>query len=289
MHNYGIVHTGTGDIDAAGAVFDNSRRSGPRPRPSGSVDVGIITVLGVEMYAVVQILRRHADYRVREDSSGVHLHAATVAGVRVAALQTVSPGQRSAGNAVHSLRKMVEPRVIALVGIAGSIDDEASIGDVVIAHEVFYYENRKETRDGAERRGQMLASAPLIGRKINHFMATSAPPHRMRDPIDGSAFTVLHGPIGSGEAVITYRDADQRKYLKYVNNKVLAVETEAGGVAQAVFESASDEGSISDWLTIRGISDNADETKDERPQLAAASHAALVTELLLPSLVVTTS
>jgi adenosylhomocysteine nucleosidase len=283
--NNGIVNTGPGTVSANGAVFGTHAQHRPPPgRGHDRVDVGLLTVLGVETYAVGEMLYRGENH-VRDDlANGVTLHRATIAGVRVAALQALSPGQRAASVAVDHLRRLASPRIVVLVGIAGSVAPTVRPGDVVLAHEVFYYESRKETADGTERRGQMLASA-WAGRRLNAYMSTFRPPVIMADPgTPGLAFEVRHGPIGSGEAVIAHTDAAERRYLAEVNRKILAVETEAGAVAQAVFEDLGGDGAIAGWLTARGISDRADEDKSDDHHYLAARHAAQVTERLLPFL-----
>ncbi|MDQ3153651.1 MAG: hypothetical protein M3R63_18695, partial [Actinomycetota bacterium] len=194
-------------------------------------------------------------------------------------------GQRSAMVAFRQLREHCAPPVVALVGIAGGIHRELNLGDVVVSTEVVYYDMRKETAAGVQRRGQSQQAPPVIGRKINAFFTRHGEPLRLADPHGTrESFQVVRGPIGSGEAVVAHQASEIRHYLECFNNKVLAVETEIGGVAQEVYEELDQDRSLAGWLTVRGISDLADAMKDDAYHGIAARHAAETLMLLLPFL-----
>ena len=74
-----------------------------------------------------------------------------------------------------------------------------------------------------------------------------------------------------------------RRYIENFNDKTLAVETEAGGVAEAFHESAAD-ARTRGWLAIRGISDYADAEKNDDYHDIASWHAAAVLIQMLPYL-----
>ena len=71
----------------------------------------------------------------------------------------------------------------------------------------------------------------------------------------------MPGPIGSGEAVITDQNSPIRSYLTKYNEKIVAVETEAAGVAEAFYAQAGQIPPGHGWLAIRGISDRAIRTR----------------------------
>src|SRR5688572_22790993 len=111
MDNYGIQHSGRGDINNSGAVGPGATvnfNHTPPPETS-STDVGVITVLSEELTAVVEVLRRGIGYRQHSDAAGRVVHEALVplnstGDIRVAALQTTDRGQRPAGHAFEYLR-----------------------------------------------------------------------------------------------------------------------------------------------------------------------------------------
>jgi adenosylhomocysteine nucleosidase len=292
----GAQHTGSGDIEAGtinGLQINNhpapasSSGSGDR-RPRGRADVGVIAVLSVEMRAVVDILQRVLSYRTRQLRGGVQAHEAelpvTGRTLRTVAIQALDPGPRSAVVAYHQLRDHYQPPIVLLVGVAGAIGDGIAIADVVISDEVIYYDGRRETAEGVIRRGQGHRMAAVLRHRLNDFFQVHGD---MICDRNGVSFRVHRGPIGSGDAVVTDHESDIRRWLWQVHEKTLAVETEAGGIAQAFYEEVEHDSSRRGWLTIRGISDHADRDMGQEDHALAAMRAADALERLLPFLVLT--
>ena len=230
------------------------------------------------------MLRRHRDYHSEQLPGGRQAHQAIAdadgGDLRVVALQTLDRGPRSAAVAYDQLLKSFRPPIVLLVGIASGIRPDLAIGDVVISDEVIYYDARRETRDGPRRRGQTQPMAPVLRHRLNEFFrmngtSIAAPSGEIR---------LYRGPIGSGDAVIMDPLSDIVGFLRRFNEKTLAVETEASGVGQAFYEEIDTEGSLRGWLTIRGISDLANQDKGHDRHRFAADHAALVMDRLLPLL-----
>lgn len=252
-----------------------------------SLDVGVLTVLAQETLAMVEVFQRARNYRrERRELGVVHLASfATADGALDAVLmQTLDRGQRSATAAYANLRQWYRPRVVALVGIAGGIDRRVEVGDVVIANQVIYYDERRVSAGQVHRRGEAsLVPAGMKG-TVNHLFSTYGEPFTMPSPGPRAEFKVLSGPIGTGGAVVTDSGSDIRTYLQTFNEKCLAVETEAGGVVQAAREDPRGATDPADWLVIRAISDHADEQKGHRDHDLAARHAARVFERMVPLL-----
>jgi adenosylhomocysteine nucleosidase len=260
-------------------------------RPVPRMDVGIITVLSVEMRPVVELLKTATKYRKRKDNDGARFHEGcfTVGAetARVVATRAVAPGQRSALAAFERLRQRYSPSVVVLVGIAGGIHGDLRVGDVAVSTEVIYYDMRKEGPDRVQRRGDSQPVPVLIRHAINDFFDENGQPCRFggTDSKRGSEWIALPGPIGSGEAVVACSRSEIRSYIAAYNDKALAVETELGGVAQGFYEAVGGDSSLRGWLTVRGISDHADAEKNDADQAVASRHAAAVLEGLLPYLV----
>jgi adenosylhomocysteine nucleosidase len=297
IHNEGVLSTGSGSITNEGgkwAIGRNARvesdRTSDNATRANSWNLGIITALSVEMRQVSAMLRRIGDVDKRAPAGGQRFHEcrATVDGrqLKIVGTQTLRPGQRSAMAAFQSLRERYSPELIALIGIAGGVHPEIQIGDVVIAQEIVYYDTRKETPDRVLRRGQGQPVSATTMHAVNDFFAAHDQPCRIRAEGGSTDFQVVAGPIGSGEAVVADPDANIRKFLGSYNDKILALETEAGGVAQAFFEVVDGDKPSRGWLVIRGISDGADADKNDAFHSLAARHAAQVFEALLPYLVV---
>jgi adenosylhomocysteine nucleosidase len=289
--NIGGTNTYHGPVAGRDITIARTPRAETGARGSARADVGVLTVLDEEIVAVAGALRGLRDYRVRRLDHGPLAHEAWLpaneesdAGpraVRIAAVQTLTRGTDSAALAHRALVEHYAPATVLLVGIAGGVDPAVAIGDVVLGDQVIAYDARRIGSDGTHRRGQAQAVAAPIGYRLNDFFA--ATPAR-QSTADGDRFRIHRGPIGSGNAVITDAGSEIRRWLGVFNEKVLAVETEAAGVAQSFHESVRRDAGARGWLTIRGISDTADATKNDDHHDLAARHAARVMVMLAPFL-----
>ena len=280
FNNFGPNATFHGPISVGGAA--------PAVEPGRAearAEVGVLTVLDTEMRAVDGVLRRMYDYRERRLPHGplaseAWLPESTGRRVRVAAVQALRPGTEPAALAYRGLIDEYHPATVLLVGVAGGIGRAVRIGDVVLADQVIAYDARRETRDGALRRGVSQTVSADLGHRLNEFVR-AVPADHLRTA--NGPFRLYRGPIGSGNAVVTDAHSEIRRWLHDFHEKVLAVETESAGVAESFHESLSRDG-VRGWLTIRGISDTADAAKGHGHHALAAGHAALVMAMLLPYL-----
>jgi adenosylhomocysteine nucleosidase len=275
--NYGTMHTGKGDIiGSAGAVIQSDPMAATS-KSRGRWDIGVITVVTAEMQAVSDMLDHLGECRENFYDGRRFVEVQIGAEqTRLVATQALNMGQHSAISTFHSLQRHYSPAVVALVGIAGGIGTEVALGDVVIGQEIVYYELRKETAEGIHRRAQVQQVPAIVLHRINDYFAA-------RKECDGT-FHLHRGPIGSGEALIANNKAEIIDYLKRHSYKVLALEMEAGGLAQAFYEEVPGDTSVRGWLAIRGISDFADAKKNDDFREIASRNAATVLEGLLPHL-----
>ncbi|MET8682963.1 hypothetical protein ABZV77_02005 [Streptomyces sp. NPDC004732] len=308
MSNYGIENSGPGNVTIKGATAMGVGTSvthhgvAPEPAEDRSVreqawDAGVVTVLSVETRAVIDALSKWGTHAVTRTQQGVIFHEFTgeahqahqthgarpgdTRPVRVTVTQSLLPGQHSAGSAVEQLRREYAPRLIVLVGIAGSIHPDACLGDVVVAQEVIHYEPRRVTSDGVLRRGRAHTVTAGVQHAVNSFFTAHGEPWALPE---SPGHRALRGPIGSGEAVLADVGADERRYLREYNDKILAVETEGAGLATAVHAALGGADAAQAWLVVRGISDAADSHKDDSHHEIASRNAAFVFGSLLPHL-----
>ena len=299
MSNRGVQNTGSGTINIGhGAIGDRAivyagAREHREEATQGDesrrrADIGIITVLSEETRALATALQAAGSVDVRVHGDGSWCHEAEVSAngrqLNVVATQAADRGQRAAVLAFQRLQRHHAPTVVALVGIAGGVHPSVRLGDVVIAQEVIYYDLRKETAGGTFRRGQSRPVPITVRHAINHFFSSNGEPYvaTFTDP-DGATRTgsVQPGLVASGEAVVADARSGIRRYIQSFNDKTLALETEAGGVAEAFHEMAGDFGS-GGWLSIRGISDYADADKSDDFHDIASWHAAAILIQMLP-------
>lgn len=293
-NNKGIISRGNNNTFSTIAIGEKAQASMTTPLPSAEAateagtpwDLGIVTILSEELRSVIDELklRRH------KTPSGLYFyqgeHTTSDATLRIVATQTQSQGQRSTMAALENLRRHYNPRLWALVGIAGGLhDDHARIGNVIVSTDVVYYENRKINPQDTRRRGEHRQAPAHIVHAVNAYFTEHGTPARINGQMTahaGDQYEVYPGVIGSGEAVIADRASDIRTYLTTYHEKVLAVDMEAGGLSQYWQENSVHGTTNPGWIVIRGVSDNADEHKGHSHHELAARNAAHVLSRLLP-------
>lgn len=252
-------------------------------------DLGVVTILPVETRAVVDAF----DLRSERDGTGLYFRTGTLREgdqvLRVAAMQTHSPGQRSVMSTLGHLNNRFAPRRCVLLGIGGGLDPvDARIGNVIVSTRVVYYDQRKITEgESVQHRGEDREAPAEMVHAVNAYFSDRGSPAPLRGHAAGyetEPYAVLPGLIGSGEAVLAARDSEVRGYLKHYNDKVLAVDMESGGLSQYWQENSVGGGANPSWLVVRGISDNADQDKNDDSHELAARNAAHVLRELLPYL-----
>ncbi|MEV4482762.1 phosphorylase family protein [Micromonospora coxensis] len=297
-HNSGI--SAGGDIGHIGNISDsfNPVHGEPTARPAGEslgapgpqrrADVGVLTVLPQETHAMVSVFRQADDYHQRTLPDRSRVHEATFrtpsGPLDAVLLQTLDRGQRSATAAYARLRRWYAPPIVALVGIAGGISSRLDVGDVVLADQIIYYDERRETAEGTRWRGESTVLTAAMTIAVNDLFSTEGEPLTIPSPERDGTFRVARGPLGSGSAVITDEHSRIRRFLQEFHEKCLAVETESGGLVQGFREEYADATGVLGWLVLRGISDHADAAKGHRDHDVAARHAAAAFHRVLPYL-----
>ncbi|MFI7630117.1 phosphorylase family protein [Microbispora rosea] len=287
--NSGIVNYG-GSMDISqsavghGATVNVPARE-MAPPDAERADVGVITILGKEAGAVHEVLGLR---RVQTGGLPFFEGAVDVRGTitRIAAIRALSQGQRSTVMAFDHLRRHYNPAVVVLTGIGGGIHKDTAIGDVVVTTRVVYYDLRKETPDGPRRRGEEREAPVPIGHAVNSFFTDYGEPAKFQATYGSGIrrdYLVHNGPIGSGDAVIADAESEIIRYLRAFNDKILAVDMEAGGLTQAFHEQDGSQ-AVRGWAIVRGISDDASPSKNDDNHDIAARHAATVLRSLLPYL-----
>ncbi|MFF0244853.1 5'-methylthioadenosine/S-adenosylhomocysteine nucleosidase family protein [Streptosporangium sandarakinum] len=291
--NSGIINYGGQTKVSQSAVGHGATVNVPATRKKADkgnarrADVGVITVVPEEARAVRRVLGLE---RVGNGGSPFSVGTVNVRGmdIHVAAIHALVQGQRSAVMAFENMRRRHHPAVIVFVGIGGGINRDIVIGDVAVATQVIYYDLRKETPEETLRRGDSKPVPAVIGNAVNAFFTDYGEPAAFTSEDDGGTgrdYRVFNGPIGSGDTVIANAESEIIRYLRRFNDKVLAVDMEAGGLTQAFHEQDGPH-IVQGWAVIRGISDTAGSDKNDEYHRVAAHHAALTLRELLPYLVI---
>ncbi|MFW5418483.1 hypothetical protein J0910_17880 [Nocardiopsis sp. CNT-189] len=297
--NSGVVNYGSGNVtnsavgDGAtvnvGGRLPESSEQPSLQMPREGWDIGIVTVLSEE---TAQLIRALGLKRDEEGPRRPFFYTGEVpAGgrpARVVAVQTIGQGQRACMGALGNLRGHYDPALLALVGIGGGVHGGVGLGDVVVATRVVYYDLRKETAQGTRHRGEEREAPADVLHSVNAFFTEHGEPALLSSSLAGedreSGFKAHHGPIGSGDAVIADAGNENRRFLHGYNDKVLAVDMEAGGLSQFCQENSVGSGRTPGWVVVRGISDHADRRKADGHHAAAARNAASAVRGLIPYL-----
>ncbi|WP_017540957.1 5'-methylthioadenosine/S-adenosylhomocysteine nucleosidase family protein [Nocardiopsis halophila] len=295
--NFGGTNTMSNNAIGRGAVVNNGSvpmevQAAESEDSYGQCwDIGVITILAEEARAVNDVLG--LDWEPGR-VGGLFFATGEVkvgdGSMSVVATRASAQGQRSAMGACENLRRHYDPEVLVMVGIGGGIgqgDDAPDIGDVVTGTRVVYYEPRKETAGGTIRRGEEREAPAVICHGVNTYFTVNgepAPIPGQADGFEGREFQVFPSPIGSGEAVVAYEESEIRKYLTGFNDKILALDMEAGGLSQYWQENSVDPVRNPGWVVVRGISDRADREKGDAYHSLAARNAAYVARELIPYL-----
>jgi adenosylhomocysteine nucleosidase len=288
-NNSGVVNFGGNTNISGSAVGDGATvyvgRPAPkrgRPAAEDRRAVGIVTVLAAEASAVIETLDL-SEVRAADGHRFYTGGSRTTERTRpVVAVRAIGPGQRSVMAALGSLRQEYDPAVLALVGIGGGVHRDVATGDVVVATRVIYYDLRKVVRGRVSHRGEEHRAPASVTHAVNSFFTDRGEPAELS--VATNTFRVHGGPIGSGEAVIADDEHEIRKYLAAYNDKILAVDMEAGGLSQFCYEAPSESGAGAGWVVIRGISDHADSAKNDAAHQVAAANAAHTLRELIPYL-----
>ncbi|HEU4426825.1 MAG TPA: 5'-methylthioadenosine/S-adenosylhomocysteine nucleosidase [Pilimelia sp.] len=260
-----------------------------------AADVVFLAALGLEydaIYAHLTNPRRHVDPDGTRYATG-----GLPGGCRVA-LALIGEGNLAAaaltGRAIQEFR----PRALMLVGVAGGLNDEAAIGDVVVATRVHAYQGGRDESGGFRPRPKSWPAAhdvEQVARDVARAgeWATSLPgrgsggeaadpPGEAADPGEaagppsraGEATPQVHfKPIVSGDVVLDSRTSPVAGLIAQHYSDAIAIDMESAGVAEAAHRKG-----FHRTITIRAISDAADGAKRRADaaghQPRAAAHAA---------------
>jgi len=161
-----------------------------------------------------------------------------------------------------------KPNVVLFVGIAGGLKD-VSLGDVVVAEKVYYYESGRDA--------DIFHTRPEVGKPSFGMIERAQAEARKNDwlqrllQVQETNPHVFIGPIAAGEKIVASTKSATFGLLKSHYSDALAVEMEGYGFLEAVHTNRD-----IDALIIRGISDlinDKEETDKEGWQEIAAQHA----------------
>jgi nucleoside phosphorylase len=199
----------------------------------------------------------------------------TAGAYRLVLMSLLGMGRVQAANATNDAMWRWDPRYVLLVGIAGGIA-EAGVqrGDVLISDQIADYELQKLTEGGNQIRWVVHQVDPRLLETAKHLRGNWRRLIRKRRPQPGRPECFI-GPVATGDKVVAIKEVIE--LLRSDWPKLIGTEMEAGGAASATFQSARQPG----FLMIRGVSDLADENKDDTWRRYACHAAAAFAITLL--------
>lgn len=264
-----------------------SMGAGVSTRPQdGFADVVVLAALEEEMTAILGHLGGN-----ERNVEGRRFYETVVKGpeassYRAVVLPLFGPGNTNAAAYTEFAIACWRPRCILLVGIAGGVkkSQERLLGDVLVSDQIVDYELAKVRDAGPEVRYQayrpawfLLEQAQRIG--LNDWVRRITP--ERPQATEGRSVPMAHfGVIASGQKVVA--DSATVPNLQTPWPQLIGVEMEAAGAAHAAYR--RDYPGI---LVVKGISDWADENKNDlwhsyAADAAAAFCAALLRQLSFP-------
>jgi adenosylhomocysteine nucleosidase len=239
----------------------NIRSAGP---------VLLLTALSVECQAI----RAHlTDLKPRSHPDGTLFEVGRLPGGGDVVIATIGEGNSRAAVLTERAIAMFRPRALIFVGVSGALRDKLSLGDVVVATKVYGYEGGSYEGDTYHARPNAWEAPHELEQLARHIEQTGAwHKHLSGDPA-GRPPKVHFEPIASGSLLLNSRQAPAADQLHRFFNDAAAIEMEGVGVSQAGHLNSS-----YPVLTIRGISDRADGSKESTDrdgwQATAAANAA---------------
>lgn len=224
-----------------------------------AVDFLLFAPLEEERDAVLSKLPGHR--QLDGDGKDVHVYfeaeietrRADKAVYRIVVVSPTGMGPVQAAITATAIAARWQPQHVIVVGIAGGLKDEVSLGDVMVARSVADYSVGKVHEDGSreERWEQYPADAVLL-QQVNAFrdgwsdLVTESRPTGKDQPRRHVGVIATGGDVIASKEVITAYRKDMPK--------LIGVEMEGGGVAAALHSAMN----RPRFLMVRGVSDLAD-------------------------------
>lgn len=224
----------------------------------------IITALEEELLTLKELFPAPGEPVITGE--GLSIYGVSLPKIDVAYTCFYTMGNINSASLTPSCIRVVKPDLIIMFGICGGIKD-LDFGDVVVSDEIFYYESAKVGPAKIEYRGTNLPVDPKLVRKIKSLVSNTE-----------WNYSIKVGKFGVGEKVVSN--------VKFANDllerepKLLAVEMESYGV----FVAALNEISAPMFIAVRGVSDLADEKKNDNYRKLALKNAGEFLEYLLENL-----
>lgn len=262
--------------------------------------VGLVVALPQEMNEIQRAFRPEGERTSRLGDKFYHCVHQQHPKIEVWMAQMHDMGLLAAAHSTNQLIRELQPDLLVLCGIAGRLDEDLQLGDVVIPRSVTHYMAKSKVEDTTTNgftfqfEGDRYQVDAALHAQVLHLvqqMISRNAPELSRQQI-GDIFpdlpaglpaqiTVTFDPIVSGDIVCASVHFKRLLRDRAGQRKGAALEMEAAGLAHIAQYNRVP------WLVIRGISDGADLDKsrtDANWRKAAAYTSGAILAALLPGL-----
>lgn len=247
------------------------------PKPP-HCDVLLITAVATETNAVMDLDCRWREFHLDADST-VYRHTVVQRnGNECGIIHTQLPEMGMTAAAVHTTKAILHfnPKLVVMTGIAGGLEKDANIGDILVATDVWNYNSGKyiEVVEGESVSAELLPDSKHIAlsRAIKDKLVATNFKSKLtsiKNSYSGnaptSALNVFYGPMACGSAVVASQEVIDM--VRSQSRKVIGLDMESYGVYLASQEVCNP---AINAIVIKSISDFADRKKDDASQEYAA-------------------
>lgn len=214
--------------------------------------VGILTIKESEKEAVLSVFGMTHENRERHSAYTYYVtdfEVRTARSYTLYVMKSLKEGQVPASNAATALIAQYKPHIVICCGIAGGVENEVNLGDVIVAEKVFYYEPGKVTPDGTLPNPDIFYPDAVLLDRCNNLPPWSAPKF---DAVGEVELTKRSGVIATGEKIIANPDKIA-ELCRNADYKIIGFDKEGDGFSAAIWMSDVPVRGI----VIRGVSDHA--------------------------------
>lgn len=241
-------------------------------------DVLLITAVPVETTAILNLEHQWTTFTLPGDST-VYRHTIIQSNGGARNIVHVQlPEMGMTASAAYTTKAVIhlKPMYVIMTGIAGGLEKDANIGDIIVATDVWNYNSGKyiEADNGETTTSELLPDSKHINMDratMDKLLATDFKNQlvQIKNSFNGNApsspLNVFYGPMACGSAVVASKEVID--LVKSQARKVVGLDMESYGVYLACRDVCYP--SVNS-IVVKSISDFADRKKDDSRQDYAA-------------------
>jgi nucleoside phosphorylase len=226
----------------------------------------VLTPIRVEFHAV----REHLlDFQELDRVKGTIFYGGRLSrGPWQVVLARPGPGNITAAALAERAISHFRPELVMLVGIAGKLHSDLSLGDIVVGKKVYAIHSGIEENAGFRPRPETWKPADELYNEAERIDASGTWRNALPDQSRSVETKVEFRAIASAEVVLDSKDSELMQRLRHLYEDAAVIEMEGAGVGEACRLNKVA------MINIRAVSDYADGSKRETDQAGGQEPAA---------------